>query len=193
MEKKKRFLLIETLFALTASYHTVIGLNTAPLPQAISKGIPILILLAGVLTAPKPEIRIVLALIFSYLGDMSSELIMDNDFPFLSQMFFFSCAQLFYILEFSRSEKAEGKNFSFVPFFMVPYAGLLLGMVGCACFCKRGRSRKRILGALLFLLSDSLILVRMLSNGFPLDNQLVIATYYFAQWCLCLPYMQSRS
>ena len=77
---------------------------------------------------------------------------------------------------------------SIVPFLIGGYALLLIGNLLSSIIAERKDKFRFVSGVLIFILSDSLILVRMLSGGFTLDNELVMFTYYLAQYLLVTPY-----
>ena len=71
-----------------------------------------------------------------------------------------------------------------LPFFLGGYAMLLLGNLLATIYTRRADKRKLIIGAALFIFSDSLILVRVLCGSFPTMEFLIMGSYYSAQYLL---------
>lgn len=180
------------VFAIAALMYVMFFTNDSTAISTALKALPIFILLIGQLFSGEINIRIVLALIFSMCGDIVSELSLPSGLPFKLQISFFACAQFCYILEWSRFWKhryTKGQVLpSITPFLLGGYALLLLGNLFGSIMARRKDRKRSIIGAAIFVISDSLILVRMLSGGFPLDNESVMFTYYLAQYLLVTPY-----
>lgn len=70
---------------------------------------------------------------------------------------------------------------------------LLLGNFITACMQKRPQRFRFIIGAAIFIISDTLIFVRMQTGGFAFDGQLIMLTYYAAQYILTSYYWKFTS
>ena len=184
--------LLQIVFGILALVYVVFFVNDSTALSTVLKALPIFILLLGVLFSVEINPRIALALIFSMCGDIVSELNLASGLPFKLQISFFACAQFCYILEWSRFWKHKNPQGqvlpSLTPFLLGGYALLLLGNLIGSIMARRQDRKRFIIGAAIFVLSDSLILVRMISGGFPLDNEFVMFSYYLAQYLLVIPY-----
>ena len=189
----KRQSLLHIVFILVSLVYVCVFTNKSDALSTVLKALPIFILLLGHIFSAKINLRIVFALIFSICGDVASELSLPSSLPFKLQISFFSCAQFCYILEWSKFWKKRNKSevaISIVPFLIGGYALLLIGNLLSSIIAERKDKFRFVSGVLIFILSDSLILVRMLSGGFTLDNELVMFTYYLAQYLLVTPYWE---
>lgn len=189
----KKQSLLHIVFILVSLVYVCVFTNKSDALSTVLKALPIFILLLGHIFSAKINLRIVFALIFSICGDVASELSLPSSLPFKLQISFFACAQFCYILEWSKFWKKRNKSevsISIVPFLIGGYALLLIGNLLSSIIAERKDKFRFVSGVLIFILSDSLILVRMLSGGFTLDNELVMFTYYLAQYLLVTPYWE---
>lgn len=181
-------------FIATSLFHLFVGIGGGHVLETVSKVIPIVILIVGVSSSKDLNIRVLLALIFSLCGDIASKLLLPSGLPFLLQISFFACAQICYISEWRRYITCRRRlTYGVLPFFIGIYAALLLGNFITACLQKRPQRLRFIIGAAIFIISDTLIFVRMLTGGFAFDGQLIMLTYYAAQYILTSYYWRPIS
>lgn len=182
------------IYAFTALYillclcHIVDGIDAEPFKNALTKGLPILLLFIGVLASRNRVPLVLAALGFSLAGDVIAEIPLKGDLDFLLQIGFFAIAQVCYIFAFSRYHSRKGAyedtSLSLVPWFCGVYAACVLGMVISACAQHRRNRGYYIAGALLFLISDGIIGLRVAGVHIPGAGPIIMATYYAAQYFL---------
>ncbi len=142
-------------------------------------------------------------LIFSLIGDI---LFMLPSNLFIQGLVSFLIAHLFYILAFSRGVDLRLRSLSWIPFlvfgvlvygFMLPtlmemtipvlaYMLVILTM-GWRAYERWGQSKTRgaklaLIGAVLFIISDSALGINRFRFPFQLSTLVVLGTYYPAQW-----------
>lgn len=190
MSTKNRFLVITIPFVVLSLLHLCYGLGGPATASIITKGLPILFLLVSACIWGKQHPWVIAALFFSLLGDESTELINDLTTARYFQISFFAVAQISYIKEFLRFRpkrlKSEGTMLSALPVFCCIYGLLLSGNVASACIQKRKHKWTYVLGAWLFLISDSTILMGMLKVHIPYRGLIIMSTYYLAQYLLTI-------
>lgn len=190
----RAFSILTGLFFATSLFHLFVGIGGGHTLETVSKVIPIVILIIGTVLAKELNIRILSALIFSLCGDIASKLFLPSGLPFLLQISFFACAQVCYISEWLRYGAGRQRlTYGILPFFIGIYAALLFGNLITACLQKRPQRLRFIIGAAIFVISDTLIFVRMLTGGFVFDGQLIMLTYYAAQYILASYYWRPTS
>ena len=181
---EKRFYIADLLFALAAVLYLFVFMNEKGAMPIFMKALPIGLLTIRALAVKKGAL-IVGALLFSMAGDVVSKLELAQGLPFLLQISFFALAHICYILEWSKSfPSRKGVAPALLLFFLGGYAMLLLGNLLATIYTRRADKRKLIIGAALFIFSDSLILVRVLCGSFPTMEFLIMGSYYSAQYLL---------
>ena len=182
MKSGKLIYAFTSVYILLCLWHISGGIDTEPFRNALSKGLPIALLLAGVLMSRNRVPLVIAALGFSLAGDVVAEIPLSGDIPFLLQIAFFAVAQVCYIFAFSRyhSKSLNG----LVPWFCGIYAVCVLGMVVSACSQHRRFRALYVSGAVLFLVSDGMIGLGVAGVHIPFSGPLVMATYYAAQYLL---------
>ena len=204
---KNRFAAITVVYAALALLHTLcLILNVEGFISPFTKGLPIIFLCVCTCIWAREHPRVILALMFSFLGDYAAELSLPGHLAFHLQIIFFAAAQVCYITEFLRycGNKASGrrdgegrgslgdKALSLTPILCACYGVLVLTTAITSFFQHREHKKMIVAGAVTFAVSDSLILVRMLTGGFPLDDTAVIVTYYLAQYLINIPLLAKR-
>lgn len=186
---KKVLIIFTSLYALLCSSHLFWGLDLGNPQHVITKALPIAALVIASLVWRPGKTKLTLALLFSLAGDVASELHLGGELPDLLMIAFFAVAQLFYILEFAShiSFKRREKAMSILPGLTAVYALLLVGMAASASIQKREHKICYVLGAVLFLISDGMILLSMLGASFSCLGFLIMLTYYAAQYLLNIP------
>jgi uncharacterized membrane protein YhhN len=144
-----------------------------------------------------------LGLVFSLIGDI---FLMLPANLFLQGLVNFLIAHLFYILAFSKGVNLRLKNFSWLPFllfgvliygFMLPslkemmipvlaYMIIIL-IMGWRAYerwgqLKTGEARWALIGAVLFIISDTALGINRFRLPFELSTLVVLGTYFPAQW-----------
>lgn len=211
----KRNYFIIGLYSALGILYIFLKRNVAPWTDVFFKALPIvlLIVLLGVsLKRAKDKAAVILpmiALFFSFLGDSSGEApILHGDMKFIFMMLFFAVAHVFYIISFCRF--ADWKRKPIVPLLLVlyyiaiililnphmphnvikigayVYMTLILVMGACASMQKRPGLPLFIIGAILFILSDSILAYCRFVTPLPGRDVLVMGTYYAAQLLLNL-------
>ncbi|GAA3783833.1 lysoplasmalogenase [Corallibacter vietnamensis] len=160
----------------------------------------------------KPIKRLtVLALAFSLLGDILLMFVQISPHFFMSGLIAFLIAHVFYVLVFTKQRNPQAKPISFVLalllyacvlfYFLKPrlgdmlipviiYMAVILSMA-TAAFLRLGFVIKTsftlvFLGAILFMISDSLLALNKFYKPLPLSNVSIMFTYAFAQLCIVL-------
>ena len=170
--------------------------------------IPILILIY-VSTAQLEKIKLdkafVIGLVFSFFGD----LFLLFEWGFLLGLGSFLLAHVFYIISFKK--KVQHQIWKFWPIILSLYAAILLvflypylnemkipvaiyAVVICTMMYGsiKTHHRKLIIGALLFVISDTLLSVHLFVQSFLILNFLVMITYILAQWFLVKGILSSK-
>ncbi|MFT6270503.1 MAG: putative membrane protein YhhN [Alphaproteobacteria bacterium] len=167
----------------------------------LTKIIPIIILIIALANTPSfsGKTLLLLALAFSATGDVLLE-----QEQFLPGVGAFLTAQLHYGVFFARywsSLKARWPISGFILIFMLVMAFLLgphlgelklpvfaylmvIGFMGLLATQSNMPLKWSVLGAFVFILSDSFIAVDRFLQPLPLDDYLVMTSYYGAQWMI---------
>ena len=187
---------VTAVFLILSLLHILFGLRTGGVALAVTKGLPVVFLFICACIWGRKHPRVILALLFSFIGDYVAEIPMPGHTAFHLQIAFFAIAQICYILEFLRYCPAvrgctSGNALSLTPVLCGIYGICVLGTAVASCLQKRDRKGVFIAGAVIFAVSDSLILVRMLTGGFPGDEVAVMGTYYLAQYLLSIRILTS--
>ncbi|MGK0382370.1 MAG: putative membrane protein YhhN [Flavobacteriales bacterium] len=165
------------------------------------KIIPIVLLVAGVLKIRSSSTRsiLLLALVFSGCGDL---LLAFDQFIFGVAAFLF--AQLSYAVLFSRHWQGITNRWPLCALLIIyllamlwlllPHLGNLqlpvvsyltaIAAMGLMALQSSLPMRWAVLGAVLFIISDSLIAVNKFIYAFPFDSYLIMSSYYVAQFML---------
>ena len=186
---RERFTAITAVFLALSLLHILYGLQAGGATLAITKGLPVVFLFACACIWGRDHIRVIFALLFSFIGDYVAEAPLPGHSAFHLQITFFALAQVCYILEFLRycpsaRKQTSGKTLSLTPVLCGIYGLFVLGTVVTSCLQRRSQKGVFVAGAIIFAVSDSLILARMLTGGFPGDEVAVMGTYYLAQYLL---------
>jgi len=197
----KRFALITAIFAVLSLVHIFAGLNCTRTLRILTKVLPILFLCFCVFLK-RGRSMATAALVSSFLGDFIPETGWAGEWGFMSMVFFFAIAQICYICEFSAYTGRKTRGFLFIiPVFLIPitsvlpadfsvpiactvYGILVLGNIFTASRQKRAHKLLFVTGALIFLISDSTILLRMLGIEIPFAAEFIMSTYFLAQYLL---------
>ncbi|CAN5807307.1 lysoplasmalogenase [soil metagenome] len=170
---------------------------------------------------PKGKMKIVIALVFSFLGDVF--LLFENDGPlfFIAGLVCFLLTHIFYIsyfLQLRQSGESPVKSYPFLPILITLYsAGLLyllwpglkdlkipviiyasiISVMLYLSLCipyKAGKIAGQlfITGAVVFVASDSLLAINKFYNPFTLAPFLIRITYCFAQYCIVKGFIKKR-
>lgn len=183
---KLRVAVITSVFAVLSLVHLCYGLNAGGTLAAVTKGLPIAFLLLCAIIWGRKHPCAGFALFFSLLGDEAGRISSQHSFELM--VLFFAVAHVFYIRDFlryiPRSRFHEQDLYSLVPFLCGGYAVFLISNLVFCCLQKREGKALFVAGSVLFLISDSLILLRMILGGFPHSGLWVMSTYYLAQYFL---------
>ena len=170
--------------------------------------LPILILIY-VSTAKSEKIKLdqpfVIGLVLSFFGD----LFLLFEWGFLLGLGSFLMAHVFYIISFKK--KVQHQIWKFWPIILSLYAAILLvflyhylnemkipvaiyAVVICTMMYGAIKTYRRnlIIGALLFVISDTLLSVNLFVQSFLILNFLVMITYILAQWFLVKGILSSK-
>ncbi len=196
------------LFIISSIVYAVILIVNPELPlHFIIKIIPIICLLILTIIHSADNIKILLlsALVFSAAGDITLGIDIEN--LFILGLIFFLIAHIFYIILFFKGFKFNKKSIP-INILILIYAvtiGLLLRnienkylipvilylliitvMAVTASFYSTGNKYKTvyfvIIGAVLFMISDSIIAINKFLFEFPFSRPIGIITYYAAQF-----------
>jgi uncharacterized membrane protein YhhN len=165
------------------------------------KVLPIIILLIAVVMSSRADNRptIFLALVFSACGDI----LLDFNF-FIFGVGAFLLAQLSYAVIFLRTWQGVYKRWPnsigliaimlLMLFLLLPNLGdlqipviaylLAIGLMGVAAIQSSHTFCWAVLGAIIFIVSDSLIAVDKFVHPVPMASYWIMITYYLAQWML---------
>lgn len=183
---KKRLLLITIPFVILSLVHLHFCCNGPHMARAITKALPIGVLLIGMCIWGRKQPNMIHALFFCILGDLSTEV--GLSYPLYFQCTFFAVGQFFYIKEFLRYRPKRptnsGQFLSLAPLFCGVYALFLLNNLISSCLQERPNKRVFVTGSTLFVISDSLILVNILLQGFDHSSLMIMSTYYAAQYLI---------
>lgn len=170
--------------------------------------LPILILIYFS-TAKSEKIKLdqpfVIGLVLSFFGD----LFLLFEWGFLLGLGSFLMAHVFYIISFKN--KVQHQIWKFWPIILSLYAAILLvflypylnemkipvaiyAVVICTMMYSaiKTNNRNLIIGALLFVISDTLLSVNLFVQSFLILNFLVMITYILAQWFLVKGILSSK-
>lgn len=195
------------IFILSSVLYTAIMFFNAAIPFSyIIKVIPVLCLFLIIIMDTEKTEKLLLgaALLFSGAGDIA--LGMDVDKFFIPGLVFFLIAHLFYISRFYRNFKFSKKSFPIIIFvltfailigfslrnidriYLIPviiYLIIITVMVFGACFYSTGHSHRGsaliLTGAVLFMISDSIIAINKFIYSFDYSGLPIMMTYYLAQ------------
>ena len=209
----KRIIFFVTLYTALGILYISLKGTIAPWTDVCLKALPILLLiglLAFSLKGAKDRTEVLLpmaALFFSFLGDSAGEVpFLHGDMKFIFMMLFFAIAHVFYICSFCRFIKGKRRTPA-VPLLLIYYAvilailhphmvagavkagaciymTLILAMGMCASLQKREGLPFFVIGAVLFILSDSILAYCKFVAPLPGRDILVMGTYYAAQLLL---------
>lgn len=198
------------LFATTAAAVLIAIVFAAPVIYLVAKPLLMITLLAYFLSAskgyPKWRIFLVIALVFSWAGDVF--LMLDD--MFIAGLASFLVAHVFYIITYQKTGAAQGKTrpgvlagFAFVgaALIWILYPGLggmlipvviyalVLLTMGVQAHKRRGATAKTSFmlvaaGAILFVVSDSLLAINRFAFEVPAERLLVMSTYIAAQFMI---------
>jgi len=211
---QKFFLLIFLLVSIT---DIIAIINDNSLWQTISKPLIIPALAAFYVAGSKSRNKLyILALIFSFLGDV---LLLDKSNLFLFGIAAFLITQLLYIAIFSKGlwKSSLGKKFSALfPFalffiilisilgpglndFLIPVViyGLAISLFGSVSLLrylvkKNGTSMVLLIGAILFILSDSMIALNKFHEPRAYYSVSIMLTYILAQYLISAYMLKSE-
>lgn len=195
MKSKSAFIAFTAAFAFLGALHCIFGINNDYVPfAAITKIFPLLLLTVLVCIYGFRPLAVA-ALITSMFGDVAAEILSLGEFRMPFQITFFAVAQICYASDFLkfRRGRSDGRVVAVLPFMMGIYGLLELFTLICASIQERGRKWCYVLGASFFIISDALILARVLTGGFPFASLMVMITYYLAQYFLNAPLLLSSS
>ena len=195
IRNRRRFAVITMAFLVLSVLHISLDLTVGGLASDFTKGLPVVFLFVCMCIWGMKHPRVILALLFSFLGDYAAETPLPGHTAFHMQIAFFAVAQICYILEFLRycpvRTRNSGKVLGLTPVLCGIYGLLVLSTAVVSTFQQREHKRTIVAGAFIFLVSDSLILVRMLTGGFPCQEIAVMGTYYLAQYLLSITFLTS--
>ena len=150
---------------------------------------------------------ILLGLLFSLAGDI---FLMLPSNLFIQGLVSFLIAHIFYVLAFSKGRNLRLKNLSWLPFllfgvliygFMLPSLGemtipvlaymMVILTMGWRAYERWGQNKTReakwaLIGAVLFIISDSALGINRFRLPFEWSTLVVLATYFPAQWFIAL-------
>lgn len=189
MVAKSRFATVTIVFAALSLLHLCYGMPVADhMTSAVLKGIPIFFLLACTCIWGRKHPRTIVALIFSFLGDSAGAMRLPGDWSFRLMVIFFGIAQIHYISEFLRYSPARkipaDRACNLTPILCCLYAVVLLGNLITSGLQKRDHKKVFLTGSILFVISDSMIILRRLAPGFKYWGLAIMVTYYLAQYLL---------
>ena len=173
------------------------------------KVIPIGILFAVVYKTPKffGKTTLMLALIFSACGD----LLLSFDL-FIFGIAAFLIAQLHYATHFVRHWRGLKSRWLlsllmvgymlFMAWLLMPHLGelrlpvfaylIVISLMGLMAIQSSLNLRWSVLGALVFIVSDSLIAINKFIHPVPMSGEAIMLTYYAAQWLIITGCLASR-
>ncbi|WP_368660068.1 lysoplasmalogenase [Aquimarina sp. TRL1] len=149
--------------------------------------------------------QMVLALVFSLLGDVFLLFDAYSNLYFLAGLFSFLCAHLSYIFIFWKKRGRKKKQYFLILMtlygvglysFLFPYLEemrypvlvytLVILMMGLTAYHRRNEAfisyKKVMIGVILFIISDSILAVRLFVVDFFMADYLVMITYALAQF-----------
>ncbi len=164
----------------------------------------------------KTKILVTTALIFSFIGDVQLIYAGEFDYLFTGGVLAFMLAHIMYIIQFSRNRNKEtgflvplvililyaGSLFWYLMDslhgFMLPVAIYMLSILIMILFAYLRRDEISdnsyiyiLLGALLFMLSDSIIAITRFKSDIPFSGVMVMAIYGVAQLSMVLGILKS--
>ncbi|MCT6925204.1 lysoplasmalogenase [Metasolibacillus sp.] len=204
MEKK----IILLLFAIFSIYYILFFYTIAASWQMVFKLIPMLLLIFLALRSKgekKYKTIIIGGLIFCAIGDYTLQW-------FIIGLFSFLIGHIFYIIAFQQTNEGEihrlvkmlliaygGFMMVFLLSFILPDGGYILALAVCAYIGAillmgwnsfRTASSFAIIGALLFISSDSILAINRFITDIPYSHILIMLTYYAAQLFIALSIVQ---
>jgi uncharacterized membrane protein YhhN len=187
-------------FAFSLLYLVLLSFDPLMISWLI-KILPILILVIAVANTPVSSSRtlLLLALAFSATGDVLLE-----QGLFIFGIAAFLIAQLHYGVFFARNWSSVTTRWPIsasilifmlaMAFLLSPHLGelntpvfaylVVIGLMGLLATQSEMPLKWAVLGAFVFILSDSLIAIDRFLQPLPLSNYLVMITYYCAQWMI---------
>lgn len=186
---KKRFAFITAAFVILSTLYFLSQTLCGDMCRRIIMGLPVAFLcVCGCIWGRRHPLHIV-ALLFSTLGDYAGEFSVPGISNIHMMIILFGIAQVHYILEFLRYRrpshvKAVCRTYALSPVACVIYAMLLTGNVLHSCLQQRERKWMFVIGSVLFFISDSLILTRMLLPDHAFYGPAIMVTYFLAQYLL---------
>jgi len=166
---------------------------------------------------PKTKTVMLLALLFSLLGDILLMFVENSSNFFIGGLVAFLLAHVMYILVFlkKRNQKKVSIPITFVLIIyasglfyvlkdslgemfipVIAYILVILSMVISASLRKNSVSKASynlvFIGALFFMVSDSVLAVNKFYNPIPLSNILIMLTYAIAQYLIVIGIMKEK-
>lgn len=188
---KTRLILITAIFTILSAVYICYAMNAGGMFRQIMKGVPLAFLtICGCIWGRKHPL-VVVALFFSTLGDYAGEFKVPGIETLHMMIIFFGIAQIHYVLEFLKYRrpkriKTSDKVYALSPVVIGIYALLLIGNVVHSCLQSRDRKWMFVIGSWLFLISDSMILARVLWPGHAFYGPAIMITYFIAQYLLSI-------
>lgn len=216
-----RKLITIILFAILGILYIILKRSISPWADAFFKALPSLFLmvmmaLSADVTCDKATVVLPLsALFFSILGDTAGEVpFLHGDAAFLYMVAFFALAHVCYMVSFVRYADREKKHPAallipayFVAFWFVltpglpegivrtsiyAYMAIILMMGMAAAMQRREEAPLFIIGALVFIASDSMLAYNRFVGHIPCRDIMVMGTYYAAQLLLNISLIKDK-
>lgn len=186
---KSGFTFITAAYTLLCLSYFFLPMLTGEMVRRILKGVPVAFLFICGCVRSRKHPLILIALLFSALGDYAGEFSVPGIATLDMMIILFGIAQIHYIMEFRRyihpsKALSSGKVYAMSPVACIIYALLLIGNVVHSCLQRRDRKWMFVTGSFLFLLSDSMILARVLWPGYAFYGPAIMVTYFTAQYLL---------
>jgi uncharacterized membrane protein YhhN len=208
---------LTAVFWLVALAHFIAGALSIPVMLAITK--PMLMPILALMLAKAVKLRannnrlMLLALLFSWAGDVLLLFNYKSEWFFIGGLASFLCAHIMYILYFLNIKGQQPSLLKQSPLLMLlplayglaltgllypslgalrlpvlVYAAVIITMLLCSLhvYLKLPRrvARLFVMGAAFFVLSDSLLAINKFYAPLPLAGLLIMLTYCLAQYCL---------
>jgi uncharacterized membrane protein YhhN len=188
---------------MTFSIIYIIGLmNESYLIMNLSKALPMLLLVIMLTLSGHHERFLIFGFFFSMLGDIFLLKAIDQ---FLLGLGSFFIAHVFYIIVFYRRQKKIQYQFAVIYYLlgiyifymlmdhlgdlMIPVIAYIFVITTMAWFAKNQSNASKnyqfaYYGALLFIISDTILALNRFTNPIPYGDVVVITTYFSAQWLI---------
>lgn len=156
---------------------------------------------------------VTIALVFSWIGDVMLLFVTKHFLFFFAGLAAFLAAHFMYIIAFKQATHKDKLNIkkSFFPFVVIAYIvllaflilpyvtgviqvpivlyALILGVMILAAWFRKGETIDEsfqlvVLGAALFIISDSILAINRFSHTIPFAGIAVMSTYILAQWLI---------